>query len=575
MDEGGDDALQPVALLMDELKSDDASARAQAVRRVHTIALALGPSRSVSELLPFLAAACDEEDDEVLAALAEELGTFCGAPELLGGAVEAMVPVLEAIVCAEEPFVRTAAVASFERVLSVIGAQKALDYALPAVERLARGDWHAKRMSAAQLLPSVLAVSGEVQRGLEAVLVPLGEDDAPLVRKAAAGAVTRLAPLLDGDDSSSAILIGCAARLASDAQDSVRLAVVEGVGALLALKPEARAAQLLPLFHSLAGDESWRVRFMAATHAARFAAGAPEEAAEVHAALLGDDEPEVRAAAATQLSSVARHCSAPLLRVLPTIAADGAAHVRSAAAAQLGALSRAVGPTAAAETVLPLALQFLRDDAADVRLGVISHLDALVDVLGVERLSASLLPAIAALAEDGQWRVRQTIVAHVPELAAHLGPAFFDGRLAPLVGAMLGDPVFAVRESAVEALSAVARRFGAEWASMPAGSVLSALTVLAAHRNYLRRQTAAALAAGVAPTMRPADASSLVLPLVQRLSADPIANVRICAARSLGVIASAAANGVAPWRSLLEDLERDPDADVRDAALSSLRLVPA
>lgn len=47
-------SLYPIHLLMDELKSDDVVLRLSSIRRLSTIALALGPARTRDELLPFL-----------------------------------------------------------------------------------------------------------------------------------------------------------------------------------------------------------------------------------------------------------------------------------------------------------------------------------------------------------------------------------------------------------------------------------------------------------------------------------------------------------------------------------------
>lgn len=48
------DELYPIAVLIDELKHDDVLLRLNAIRRLSTIALALGPERTRDELIPFL-----------------------------------------------------------------------------------------------------------------------------------------------------------------------------------------------------------------------------------------------------------------------------------------------------------------------------------------------------------------------------------------------------------------------------------------------------------------------------------------------------------------------------------------
>lgn len=61
----GDD-LYPIAVLIDELKNEDAQARLNSIARISTIALALGPERTRTELIPFLQGKCIKNIDMVL-----------------------------------------------------------------------------------------------------------------------------------------------------------------------------------------------------------------------------------------------------------------------------------------------------------------------------------------------------------------------------------------------------------------------------------------------------------------------------------------------------------------------------
>jgi hypothetical protein len=95
--------MYPIHLLMDELKSDDVHLRLASIRRLSTIALALGPQRTRDELIVFLQDQLDDED-EVLLVLAEELGGFAdfvGGPEyayLVMGPLENLAAVEETLV---------------------------------------------------------------------------------------------------------------------------------------------------------------------------------------------------------------------------------------------------------------------------------------------------------------------------------------------------------------------------------------------------------------------------------------------------------------------------------------------
>lgn len=99
------DELYPIAILMDELKSEDTQLRLNAIHRLSTIALALGPERAREQLLHFLQENLDDED-EVLFALAEEMGKnfeqYIGGPEH----GHLLLPLLESLAGTEETLVR-------------------------------------------------------------------------------------------------------------------------------------------------------------------------------------------------------------------------------------------------------------------------------------------------------------------------------------------------------------------------------------------------------------------------------------------------------------------------------------
>lgn len=104
MDPMNSEDLYPIAILMDELKSEDVQLRLNAIHRISTIALALGEERARDELIPFLQDSVDDED-EVLLALAGELGAnfyqYLGGPDyahLLLGPLETLATVEETLV---------------------------------------------------------------------------------------------------------------------------------------------------------------------------------------------------------------------------------------------------------------------------------------------------------------------------------------------------------------------------------------------------------------------------------------------------------------------------------------------
>lgn len=84
------------------------------MQRLSTIAVALGEERTRAELIPFLTDTNDD-DDEVLLAMAEELGNF--VPHVGGPAhAQCLLPPLENLATVEETVVRDKAVESLSKV---------------------------------------------------------------------------------------------------------------------------------------------------------------------------------------------------------------------------------------------------------------------------------------------------------------------------------------------------------------------------------------------------------------------------------------------------------------------------
>ena len=124
--------LYPIAVLIDELKNDDIQLRLNSIRRLSTIARALGEERTRKELIPFLSENNDD-DDEVLLAMAEELGVFI---PYVGGVEHAhvLLPPLETLCTVEETCVRDKAVESLCRIGSQMRESDLVDWFIPLVK---------------------------------------------------------------------------------------------------------------------------------------------------------------------------------------------------------------------------------------------------------------------------------------------------------------------------------------------------------------------------------------------------------------------------------------------------------
>ncbi|WFD30342.1 protein phosphatase regulatory subunit Paa1 [Malassezia sp. CBS 17886] len=578
--------LYPIAVLIDELKSEDVTLRLNSIHRISTIALALGPERARDELIPFLNESLDDED-EVLLAFAEELDVdfveYIGGPQY----AHLLLGPLECLAAVEETVVREKACESINKIAATMNEQQMQDAYLPLLKRLSNGDWFTSRTSAASLFASAydkvpLATRPEVH-GMFAMLC---HDDTPMVRRAAARDMSALAKHMPKSQLVSELL-PLYRRLSADDQDSVRLLTVQDLVTLADALDQEETQQLL--LHSIRNafqDKSWRVRYMAADNLVKLAAsvGDPvvqDDLVPAYVSLMRDAEAEVRTAAAGQTPGLAKLMdqNAILERILPVVKEltdDPSQHVRGALAAQISALAPQLGKTATTEHLLPLFLQLLKDEFPDVRLNIISRLEQVNEVIGIELLSQSLLPAIMELAEDKQWRVRQAIIENIPLLAHQLGVQFFDEQLSNLCMSWLGDTVFSIREAATVNLKKLTEVFGVEWARK---TIIPKVLQMGTHPNYLYRMTTIFAVTTMAPSLDTDTIVSPVLTTILPMVQDPIPNIRFNVAKAFEVLVTelaASPEGMPHVQEKIKPalltLSEDRDADVRFYAHRALQI---
>lgn len=301
--------LHPIAILVDELRSEDLTLRLNAIHRVSAIALALGEERTRDELLPFLHESLDD-DDEILLALAQELGE--NFVEYVGGPAHAhlILVVLESLAAVEETLVREKAAESITKLCQVLSPSQIQEHYVPLVRRLSTGDWFTSRTSATALFAAGYShANAKTQEDLRALFSALCSDDTPMVRRAAAKELGGFSKTLSHDALLND-LMPTFRKLAQDDQDSVRLLTVDALIAIAeALSDEECKTYLGATMKSMVSDKSWRVRYMVAEHFVKLAAAAGqdivrEELVAAFVLLIKDNEAEVRTAAAGQIPGV-------------------------------------------------------------------------------------------------------------------------------------------------------------------------------------------------------------------------------------------------------------------------------
>ncbi|KAL9944798.1 protein phosphatase 2, regulatory subunit A [Verticillium nonalfalfae] len=539
------DELYPIAVLIDELKHDDVLLRLNAIHRLSTIALALGAERTRDELIPFLDESVEDED-EVLVALSEELGSFI---EYVGGPDfgHVLLSPLENLAAIEEPVVRDKAVESLNKICNELSPKQVEEYFIPLTFRLSKADWFTSKVSGCGLYTAPYSkVSAGTQEDLRKAFGQLVHDETPMVRRQAATNMAKFVKEMPADVVIEEMM-PLFQHLAQDDQDSVRLLTIEILASIAEVVPKEQQSShgvLLALLRSLIEDKSWRVRYMIADRFEQIAKAVDDEVLSrdlvpAFVKMLKDTEAEVRTAIAGQIPGFCALIDRNVLLndimgSIEDLVSDTSQHVRAALGTQISGLAPILGKQETIDHLLPMFLQMLKDEFPEVRLHIISKLELVNQVIGIELLSQSLLPAIIQLAEDKQWRVRLAIIEYIPLLASQLGVKFFDEKLANLCMGWLGDTVFSIREAATHNLKKLTEVFGVEWANE---AIIPKVMAMGNHPNYLYRMTTCFAITTLASVVSMDVIAKSILPqLLDKLAEDDIPNIRFNVAKTYGVL---------------------------------------
>lgn len=298
--------LHPIAILVDELRSEDVTLRLNAIHRISAIALALGTERTRDELLPFLHDSLDD-DDEILLALAEELGM--NFVEYVGGPNygHLILIVLESLAAVEETLVRDKAAESIISVCGSLSDSQIEEFYLPLLKRLSIGDWFTSRTSATALFSVGYNKASQVTKDeMRRMFITLCSDDTPMVRRAAAKEFGKFCEELSHFELINDLLVTFK-KLTCDDQDSVRLLTVTSLIKIAnKLTKEESNLHLSQTIKLMINDKSWRVRYMVADNFIQLAEALGnqilnQDLITAFVGLLKDNEAEVRTAAATQI----------------------------------------------------------------------------------------------------------------------------------------------------------------------------------------------------------------------------------------------------------------------------------
>uniref|UniRef100_A0A6S9ACQ1 TOG domain-containing protein n=2 Tax=Ditylum brightwellii TaxID=49249 RepID=A0A6S9ACQ1_9STRA len=467
---------------------------------------------------------------------------------------------------------------------------------LAMAKRLSGADWFTAKVSAAGILPTLYRFynahsdyvakhklssdtgpsDDEGRRELRILYKDLCEDDTPMVRRSAARHLGKFIEAVANlstspSDLSTAIpskiampddlrrmvveeMVPLFRTLSMDEQDSVRLLAVANAGSVgcgLGRDPQLNEDLVFGVFQSGCSDLSWRVRHNLAKEFSTVASSLgftdsrhqnrQIDVFNCFSSLLQDAEAEVRAAGVENIARMTQLGGPDLFLshiapLLPSLADDPVMEVRSKLAQALmdccdPSICNALTDRIILQEFKPLLEGFLNDEFAEVQLHILTKLSRVSHLLNQMDVVVS---SILQMSKAQNWRVREAVGRLLPHLAEARGVSFFEDHLLDPWLKLLLDQVADVRSACVVGMPKLLSVSGEAWMSR---QILPHYTrIYDESSTYLTRITILRSYAALADEKDYVNETLLdqMLNLILRGLDDPVANVRMVAARGLG-----------------------------------------
>lgn len=570
------EALRPIAILIDELSQEDMQIRIGALKQVTRIAQALGSERTRDELIPYLTDMLDD-DDEVLRIVCEvllQLMDFIGGQEYC----HCLIPPYETLCVVEELSIRTLALEKLAQIISLIPQNLVNQHVASLFERLFSSGWHTARTAAAGLAPHMYPrfQGTDNSQILRNKFLQLAGDSMPQVRRSVAENIGDFAKQMQPELAEEHVF-PVLTTLANDDLDSVRVRALEAMIKICDLITQPQNARKVRYsIRALCADPSWRVRFLAAREFNGICTKLKDESddtmLDIFLKLLKDGEAEVRAAASSQLPHLSgtfiteEIMNQKFVSIFTDLSKDENKHTRAQFAEVIVSVGKRFSSNFVMEHILPLVLELLKDPEPEPRLRCLSHLD--LDVVNALDLLEAIMPCITQLAKDKSWRIRKSVMEMLPSLSARLGPQIVDERIKSLMFDLMTDQVQAVREEAARTMLKICRQLNnPQWTEQ----TLTEIFTQCKTSNYLRRQTAMEAIQHLTEALPAENCLEILL----SFTSDPVPNVRFKVCNIISSLLES--NKIKPRLipsivSSLDPLRNDTDVDVRYFSNKTLTL---
>ena len=562
--------VNAIELLREELDADEVHLKVNAIHRLKTVMMSLAKDEIKNELFPYLNNLIDNECDEVLFAIAEELGKT----EIFElSDIKQLLTSLEKLSCCDETVVREQGALSLRNTCLNMNESDVQDLFIPLVLKLASSDWFPGRVSACSLFSKAYEKAGSHKEELRKKFLELCNEDTPIVRRAGSGKLGEFATHVEKTYVIQEIL-PIFRKLAQDEQDQIRLLCIESLIPLAQyLSKEENQVNTLGALLVAGEDKNWKVRLTFAKNFAELAEAFGKEITDANliqtfTIFLSDAEGEVKDACIKSLCKCLKIISPVKVTdfLLPTIKSmysDASSSFKAPLAIALCAMAPIVGSDVANSKLLPMLLELIKDDDGDVRLNSASGLIKLVDVIGKDILAENVITTLSQLTKDTQWRVRSAVYDLIADFGVALGKDSFDKTLRDIFFGFLTDTAASVRNEGIKKLGELSVAYRNDWVI---DEVIPKLNEIYDQdkQGYLYRMCIINAGIEVSRSLSKSQINSHIVPIMLKACSDSVPNVRITVCKAIKRLVATPEGGSvgSNFKSTLSDMVNDTDKDV-------------
>ncbi|KAM3135001.1 hypothetical protein pb186bvf_012825 [Paramecium bursaria] len=568
----------PFEVLKEDLENEELYLKVNAMHRTRIVAQLMGLDKIKSTLLPHFESLIKKEDDEVLFAMAEELGhvaTMIQAQSVI------LLPVLEQLAGFDETVVREQAIRSIIIVVAQLSDADVGSIIIPMITRLATNETNFTcRVSAVNLMCPVYQRAGNQRDKIRQKFTELCGEETPMVRRVVAIKIGEIAQYMDKQHV-IADLIPILKQLCQDEQDQVRLLCMESLMNMAKiLNSGENKNNILPLIIQSAEDKSWRVRLALSKIFAELAEAVGKEVADssliqIFSNLLKDVEADVRVAAVRSLAKFVKFVSPEKLNLviplLQNLAKDNWSLVKSNVSEVIGAIASYLPKDYAQAKLANHLIELLSDENTDVRKNAAIATGQFAAAIGPESLN-QFVPFLRKSMDDAKWRVRKEVMQTVMNLSLTIkNQDVFIKHLEPVYTTYLKDRAQEVRSIGLSKLPELIQTYRVEWVM---GSFFQKVQeALNKENGFLYRINALYTIQQIGLVVQPDIIADKLLPVVIRCMKDSVPNIRFVSVKVAKALSKRIENPqiLTQIKNSITELVQDPDRDVSFYAQESLQ----